>query len=279
MNRSRKTGRNEMAHSAWTAEGAAHHRGMMMDPKSNSTLLPAEPFSQAERDGLYRAVYTRRDTRGEFLPDPVPDEVLSRLINAAHHGPSVGYMQPWSFLVIRDAAQRRRVHEAFLKAHAEAAEMFDEDKRETYRGLKLEGIMEAPVNLCITCDRDRAGPVVIGRTHIRTMDLYSTVCAVQNLWLAARAEGLGVGWVSIFDNKVVQHALGIPEGIVPVAYLCIGKVRGYHPRPELEAAGWRPRLPVEELIHFDSWGNQDAEPELLERLRADQKAVREGRLP
>ncbi|MGE5504462.1 MAG: 5,6-dimethylbenzimidazole synthase [Actinomycetota bacterium] len=244
----------------------------------HANLLPADPLPELERAGVYRAILTRRDTRGEFLPDPVPDEVLSRLLVAAHHAPSVGFMQPWSFVLVRDLEVRRRVHAAFTKANAEAALMFDEDRRATYRSLKLEGILEAPVSLCITCDRDRAGPVVIGRTHIRTMDLYSSVCAVQNLWLAARAEGLGVGWVSIFDNAAVQAALGIPDGIVPVAWLCIGRVRGYHPRPELEAAGWRPRLAVEELVHFDGWGNHDTAGPLAERLRADQRAAAEGRL-
>jgi 5,6-dimethylbenzimidazole synthase len=168
----------------------------MMD---DNTLLPALPLSEERRKGVYEAIYTRRDTRGEFLPDPVPDETLSRILLAAHHAPSVGYMQPWSFLIIRDEAVRRQIHGEFLNAHAEAALMFPEEKRELYRSLKLEGILEAPINICVTCDRERAGPAVIGRTHIPSMDLYSTVCAVQNLWLAARAEGLGVGWVSIFD--------------------------------------------------------------------------------
>jgi 5,6-dimethylbenzimidazole synthase len=237
---------------------------MTMD---DSALLPALPLNDAERAGLYRAILTRRDTRGEFLPDPIPDETLSRLLFAAHHAPSVGYMQPWSFLVIRDLGVRTRVHDAFVKAHGEAALMFPEDKRDIYRSLKLEGILEAPINICVTCDRDRAGPVVIGRTHIPAMDVYSSVCAVQNFWLAARAEGLGVGWVSIFDNAAVQNILGIPEHILPVAYLCVGKVKGYHPRPELETAGWLPRLPLESLVHFDRWGQQDAEPDLLRRLR------------
>ena len=245
----------------------------MMD---DTTLLPAESLPDAERTGLYRAILTRRDTRGEFLPDPIPDAVLSRLLIAAHHAPSVGFMQPWSFVVVKSPEVRKRVHDAFVKAHAEATLMFPEDRRETYRGLKLEGIMEAPLNLCITCDRDRAGPVVIGRTHIPAMDLYSSVCAVQNLWLAARAEGLGVGWVSIFDNAVVQRALGIPDGIVPVAYLCIGKVTGYHGRPELEAAGWRSRLPLDELVHFDGWGGRSGQDGLTARLRADQAAVAAG---
>lgn len=244
----------------------------------DQTLLPAAPLSADQRDGVYRAILTRRDTRGEFLPDPVPDKLLSRILVAAHHAPSVGYMQPWSFLIIRDADVKRRIHQAFLKAHAEAALMFPEDKRGFYSRLKLEGIMEAPVNICITCDRDRAGPTVIGRTHIRAMDLYSSVCAVQNLWLAARAEGLGVGWVSIFDNGTVQRIFDVPKRIVPVAYLCLGKVRGYYDRPELEAAGWRGRLPLDQLVHFDIWGRQGVEDELLARLSADQCAAKAGRL-
>ncbi len=240
------------------------------------TLVPATPLSAGERNGVYRAILTRRDTRGEFLPDPVPDELLSRLLVAAHHAPSVGYMQPWSFLIIRDVGVKRQVHDAFLKAHAEAALMFPEEKRGFYSRLKLEGIMEAPINICVTCDRDRAGPTVIGRTHIRSMDLYSSVCAVQNLWLAARAEGLGVGWVSIFDNGTVQRILNIPKRIVPIAYLCLGKVSGYHKRPELEAAGWRQRLPLEQLVHFDVWGRQGIEEALLDQLRDDQRAAQTG---
>lgn len=243
----------------------------------DTTLLPATPLSTAERQGLYRAVLTRRDTRGEFLPDTVPDAVLSRILIGAHYAPSVGFMQPWSFIIIRSPDVRREIHAAFLKANAEAATMFPHEKRDFYRSLKLEGIMEAPVNICVTCDRDRAGPAVIGRTHIRAMDLYSAACAVQNLWLTARAEGLGVGWVSIFDNGTVQRALNIPKRVVPVAYLCVGKVRGYHRRPELESAGWRARLSLDDLIHFDQWGEQGHDRGLRGRLRRDQTAVGEGR--
>ena len=180
-------------------------------PTPDATLLPAEPLSPAERKGVYRAILTRRDVRGQFRPDPVPDEVLSRVLIAAHHAPSVGFMQPWSFLLLRDAEVRRRVHALFVEANAEAAAMFPPEKQALYRSLKLEGIMEAPLNLCVTCDPDRAGPVVIGRTHIMEMDEYSAVCAVQNLWLAARAEGLGLGWVSILDRDALRRTLGIPE--------------------------------------------------------------------
>ena len=153
-----------------------------------------------------------------------------------------------------------------------------EGKREIYSQLKLEGIVESPVGLCITCDRERTGPVVVGRTHMKTMDLYSSVCAVQNLWLAARAEGLGVGWVSIFNQPELQHALGIPPEIVPIAYLCIGYVSHFHDKPELEKAGWLPRLPIEELVFHDHWGATDFEQNspLTAALREMQANIQEN---
>ena len=226
-------------------------------------------FSTAERDAVYRAIHTRRDVRGEFLPDAIPDEVLARVLTAAHHAPSVGFMQPWDFIVVRSRAVRQKIHADFLAAHAEAEQMFDEAKRATYRNFKLEGILESPVNLCITCDRSRHGPVVIGRTHIGAMDVYSAVCAVQNLWLAARAENLGVGWVSILHPQALREALGIPAEIIPIAYLCIGYVRDFHAQPELEAAGWLKRMPLPELLHFDGWqGPADAgNAGLVEEIR------------
>lgn len=235
-------------------------------------------FSQDERAALYRTVLTRRDVRGQFLPDPVPDEVLSRILTAAHHAPSVGFMQPWNFLMVRSPEVKQRVHDAFRQANAEAAEMFEGERREVYPKLKLEGIVESPVNICITCDRERTGPVVVGRTHIPTMDLYSSVCAVQNLWLAARAEGVGVGWVSIFHQQALREALGIPDEIEPVAYLCLGYVSHFFERPELETAGWQERLKVEDLLYFDQWGQGPSEEDraLVEQAADDQKAVRDG---
>ena len=225
----------------------------------------ADPrFTTAERDAVYRAIHTRRDVRGEFLPDAIPDDVLARVLTAAHHAPSVGFMQPWDFVLVRAREVRERIHRDFLAAHVEAEQMFDEAKRATYRNLKLEGILDAPLNLCITCDHSRHGPVVIGRTHIGAMDIYSAVCAVQNLWLAARAEGLGVGWVSILHEQALREALGIPPEIIPIAYLCIGYVSDFHARPELEAAGWLKRMPLTELLHFDGWqGQADAAGEQL----------------
>ncbi len=220
-------------------------------------------FSSAERDAVYKCIFNRRDVRGQFLPDPIPDEVLARILTASHYAPSVGFMQPWDFIVVREQNTRRRVWEAFQTANREAAEMFDDERRSTYRALKLEGILEAPVGICITCDRKRGGPVVIGRTHQGEMDLYSAVCAVQNLWLAARAENIGVGWVSILRHRDLRAALDIPSNIQPIAYLCVGYVSHFFVRPELEAAGWLPRMPLREVLWFDRWHNQSGSEALL----------------
>src|SRR5574343_432950 len=224
---------------------------------TTSEAPSSHPFSEAARDAVYRAIFSRRDVRSQFLPEVIPDEVLGRLLMAAHHAPSVGFMQPWNCLVVRSPEGKAKVHAAFQTANDEAARLFPDGRRELYSRFKLQGILEAPINLCITCDRSRSGPVVLGRTHMPTMDLYSSVCAVQNLWLAARAEGLGVGWVSIFHEKALQDALGIPEHIVPIAYLCIGRVSHFNDRQEIEKAGWLPRLPVNDLLYFEQWGETD----------------------
>jgi 5,6-dimethylbenzimidazole synthase len=242
-----------------------------------SSPAQSHAFGPQERDTIYRNMLARRDVRGQFVPDPVDDARLARILTAAHFAPSVGFMQPWSFVLVRDRAVKQRVHDAFERANAEAAELFEGERREAYKRLRLEGILEAPINLCVTCDRDRAGPVVLGRTHQKAMDLYSTVCAVQNLWLAARAEGLGVGWVSIFHKAALREILQLPERVLPVAYLCIGHVSHFLDRPELEAAGWRQRLPLDELVHFDTWAGEAPDAEALRaRLRAAQAMATKG---
>ena len=233
-------------------------------------------FNDAEREALYRTIFTRRDVRGQFLPDAIPDDILSRVLMAAHYAPSVGFMQPWSFTIIRSPEVKGKVHRLFETAHREAAGMFEGENRETYRSLKLEGILESPINICITCDKDRAGPVVIGRTHIKSMDVYSSVCAVQNLWLAARAEGLGLGWVSILDQKRLKQVLGIPRRVVPVAYVCLGYVSHFFDKPELQSAGWRPRLPLGDLINFDRFDQGADDPfatNLLGQIKTDQAEI------
>ena len=217
-------------------------------------LKPAGPFSDAERAAVYRAIHERRDVRGQFLPDPIDDDLLMRLLAAAHAAPSVGLMQPWNFILIRSDAVRQQVRAAFQTANDEARAMFPAERQGQYAQLKLEGITEAPVNLCITCDRTRGGPVVLGRTHQRDTDLYSTACAVQNLWLAARAEGIGVGWVSIIRDTDLRRILQLPDHVVPVAYLCLGHVRELYDQPELQARGWAARHPLQDMVFHDSWG-------------------------
>ncbi|MDE2385723.1 MAG: 5,6-dimethylbenzimidazole synthase [Alphaproteobacteria bacterium] len=219
----------------------------------NPGLTAAAPFSEPEREAVYRAIFTRRDVRSQFLPDPLPEPVLRRILTAAHHAPSVGFMQPWNFILVRDATIRARVKQLFEAANAEAAPQFSPGQQALYSRLKLEGITEAPLNICITCDRTRGGPVVLGRTHNRDTDLYSTACAVQNLWLAARAEGVGVGWVSIFRDADLRPILGIPGHVVPLAYLCLGYVRELHATPELEQKGWRQRVDIDSLIFENQW--------------------------
>jgi 5,6-dimethylbenzimidazole synthase len=215
---------------------------------------PVSAFDDRERAAVYRAIGTRRDVRDQFLPDPLPDDVVKRLLEAAHAAPSVGFMQPWNFILIRDPSVRQAAWEAFSRANAEAEAMFPEERRDAYRNLKLEGIRKAPLSICVTCDPDRAGPVVLGRTHNPRMDSYSTVCAVQNLWLAARAEGVGVGWVSIFHEDDVRAILGVPPRVEIVAWLCLGYVDRLYGEPELAVKGWRQRLPLDELVFEDGWG-------------------------
>ena len=214
-------------------------------------------ITQEERDAVYKTIYTRRDTRSEFLDEEIDDEVIKRLLDAAHHAPSVGFMQPWDFIVIKDKKIRQDIKDGFETANKEASLLFKGEKQKQYKKLKLEGITAAPIGICITCDRSRSGDVVLGRTTNKEMDLYSCVCAVQTLWLAARAENLGLGWVSIIHNETLKDILEIPSDIDVIAYLCIGKVSYFHDNPELEEKGWLKRMPLEEVVHYDKWSNKN----------------------
>jgi 5,6-dimethylbenzimidazole synthase len=229
-------------------------------------------FDEAERRGVYRAIYERRDVRSSFTPEPVSEEILGRLLNAAHHAPSVGLMQPWEFIVIRDVSVRRKVHEAFNRAREAASRIYqDDEQRARYLNLKLAGILEAPVNMCVLCDPTTGRGHGLGRQTMPETPFYSTVCAIQNLWLAARAEGIGVGWVSIVNVPDLKALLGIPEHIVPVGYLCIGHVSRFDAQPELESKGWERRISLARQIHFDAYGTIDPEraTAMLNRLEHD----------
>ncbi|WP_266169250.1 5,6-dimethylbenzimidazole synthase [Dyella subtropica] len=223
-------------------------------------------FPESQREGLYRAIHERRDVRSQFLPDPIAPAVLARLLHAAHHAPSVGFMQPWDFIVIDRLETKQAIKALHDRANADAAGHYTDERAALYRRLKLEGIVDSPINLCITCDRTRGGPHVLGRNTMLDADLFSTCLAVQNLWLAARAEGIGVGWVSIVDPLELAAVLGLPSHVVPVAYLCLGHVSEFLPRPELETAGWRSRLPLDSLLHGNRWDEPLQDTSLQEAL-------------
>jgi len=212
-------------------------------------------ITQEERDAVYKTIFARRDVRKEFIDKPIPDDVLERILIAAHHAPSVGFMQPWDFIVVQNPHTKRKIKQGVLTAHAEAVNLFEGERKEKYQSLKLEGIEEAPLGICVTCDRSRTGSVVLGRTAKPEMDLFSAVCAVQNLWLAARAENIGVGWVSIVHDHVIREALHIPENIDIIAYLCVGYVDHFQTTPDLERFGWLPRREAKSAIHFESWSH------------------------
>jgi 5,6-dimethylbenzimidazole synthase len=211
-------------------------------------------FNDDERKGVYRAIYERRDVRSSFTTAPLPDEVLARILDAAHHAPSVGFMQPWEFIIITDGAIRRAVREQFDEAKKRAADAYAGDRRDLYDRLKLEAIVESAVNVCVTCDPTVMRGHGLGRQTMPETAMYSTVCAIQNCWLAARAEGVGVGWVSIVEAEALRRILAIPDHLVIVGYLCLGYVTAFGVEPELATKGWEHRVPLAETLHFDRYG-------------------------
>jgi nicotinate-nucleotide--dimethylbenzimidazole phosphoribosyltransferase len=209
-------------------------------------------FSEAEVTAVGRAIAERRDIR-RFRPDPLPDDLLRRLLEAAHRAPSVGLMQPWRFIVVRSPETKAAMQAIAARERLVQAEYLEARTRH-YLDLKIEGIREAPVSVCVCCDRRSDGREVLGRHTIRDTDLYSTCLAIQNLWLAARAAGVGVGWVSFYRPDDVRALLGLPQEVVPVAWLCLGYPDERPTRPGLEAAGWDKRRPLEDLVYEERWG-------------------------
>ncbi len=211
-------------------------------------------FAEVEREAIYKVMRGRRDVR-QFLPHPIPDEVLRRILEMAHLAPSVGFMQPWNFILISSAQIRRQVKVFFEETNArELAQIEVPERKQLYGRLKLEGILEAPLNIAVTCDGRRDAPFVLGRAPMPQTDLFSTCLAVQNLWLAARAENVGVGWVSILDGPATERLLRLPLGVQLVAYLCVGYPTEFRPKPMLEEVGWKRRQPLGELVFQDAWG-------------------------
>ncbi|HTZ29900.1 MAG TPA: nicotinate-nucleotide--dimethylbenzimidazole phosphoribosyltransferase, partial [Streptosporangiaceae bacterium] len=213
-------------------------------------------YSDEQRAAVYRVIEERRDVRQGFLPDPIPADVLTRVIAAAHRAPSVGLSQPWDFIVITDRSRRERIKQLADRARADYAASLPRARAQAFDRLKTESILDTPVNIVVTCDPTRGGRHTLGRHSQPQTAAYSSVLAVANLWLAARAEGLGVGWVSFFGERELATELGLPSFLEVIAYLCLGYVTEFTPEPELAAAGWARRRPLAWSVHTEEYGHR-----------------------
>ena len=241
---------------------------MTTQPTSNKSQLaaaaPTEEFSNLDQDLIHRLILARRDIR-HFRPEPISENALFRILGAAHAAPSVGLMQPWNFILIDSLDIRRQIKSSFAAVNAREQGKLEGDPRsELYGSLKLEGILEAPLNIAVTCDHSRGGPFVLGRGPMPRTAAYSVCLAIENLWLAARVEGVGVGWVSILDPEAVAKLLELPPEVELIAYLCIGYPIEFRPKPLLEEVGWRTREQLQPFVFANRWGN----PRKLEDPRA-----------
>ncbi|MFI9806882.1 nicotinate-nucleotide--dimethylbenzimidazole phosphoribosyltransferase [Streptomyces sp. NPDC052301] len=218
---------------------------------------PAAPgYADAEREAVLKVMRERRDIRNGFRSDPIPHEVLLRVLEAAHTAPSVGHSQPWDFVVIRSAETRRTMHELAMRQREAYAKSLPKGRAKQFKELKIEAILDTPVNIVVTADPTRGGRHTLGRHTQPQMAPYSSALAVENLWLAARAEGLGVGWVSFFDEREMVRTLGLPEHLEVVAYLCVGYVDEFPDEPELMQAGWSKRRPLSWVVHEETYGRR-----------------------
>ncbi|GAA1261797.1 5,6-dimethylbenzimidazole synthase [Saccharothrix xinjiangensis] len=202
---------------------------------------------------FYDVLHRRRDTRGEFTGAPIPPEVLRRVLTAAHAAPSVGLSQPWDFILVRDERTRRAFRDHVHAERSVFAAELDGERAELFGRIKVEGILESTLGVVVTYDPERGSPAVLGRHAIADAGLYSVCLAIQNLWLAATAEGLGVGWVSFYREDALRRLLDVPQPLRPVAWLCLGPVEGLPDTPDLERHGWRNRMPLEEVLHEERY--------------------------
>ncbi len=209
--------------------------------------------SGAAAPGFYDVVFRRRDVRAEFTGVPVDPDVLRRVLEAAHAAPSVGLSQPWDFVLVTDEATRRTFWSHVQGERRTFADSLEGERAERFAGIKIDGILEASLSLVVTYDASRGAPDVLGRHAIADAGLYSVCLAIENLWLACTAEGWGMGWVSFYRESFLRELLGIPDGVRPVAWLCVGPVQGLQTTPDLERRGWRTRLPLDAVLHRERW--------------------------
>ncbi|WP_147803914.1 5,6-dimethylbenzimidazole synthase [Alkalicoccus halolimnae] len=212
-------------------------------------------FSEEERDAMYKVIYSRRDIR-TFLPDPVPENKIHRILDAAHHAPSVGFMQPWNFVLVSSGEIKEKLAWAADKERRALAIHYEEEKASKFLGLKVEGLKEAPLTICVTCDPTRGGSHVLGRNSIPETDMMSTACAIQNMWLAACSEGLAMGWVSFYKKNDIRDILDIPPHVDPLALISIGYTDHYPEKPILETAEWEKRRSLDHLIFENRWDHR-----------------------
>ncbi|MFJ4144671.1 5,6-dimethylbenzimidazole synthase [Pseudomonas sp. NPDC089734] len=210
-----------------------------------------QAFSPQEREAVYRAIAERRDMR-HFTGGTVAPELLARLLEAAHQAPSVGLMQPWRFIRISDPALRAKMQQQVEEERIRTAEALGE-RADEFMKLKVEGISDCAEVLVAALMDDREKHI-FGRRTLPEMDMASLSCAIQNLWLASRAEGLGMGWVSLFDPVELASLLGMPAGAKPLAILCLGPVKEFYPAPMLVLEGWAQARPLNELLYENQWG-------------------------
>jgi len=216
-------------------------------------------FSEAERQAVYRAIHSRRDMRHFIAGSSVEDEVLGRILEAGHAAPSVGFMQPWRFIRVQDTALRVRIADCVEAERQRTAEALG-DRKDAFLKLKVEGIRECAELIAVVLAPDD-GTLFGRRTMPGEMALCSVACAIQNMWLAARAEGIGMGWVSIFPPEEMADILDCPQGAKPVALLCTGPVSEFYPEPMLQAVGWRDREPLQSVMSTDRYPVSEMESE------------------
>ncbi|MGG1619716.1 5,6-dimethylbenzimidazole synthase [Paenibacillus sp. NRS-1782] len=209
-------------------------------------------LNDSEREGLFKAIFERRDIRS-FNGKPISKDKLNNILMAGHHAPSVGFMQPWDFIVIDSQGVKERLAHACHKEIQALSIHYEDEKKTRFLSLKLEGIREAPITICITCDPTRGGGHVLGRNSIPETDILSVACCIQNMWLASYAEGIAMGWVSFYKKTDVREILNIPPHIDPVALISLGYTDFYPTKPILEQEDWERRRNLNNLIHHNVW--------------------------
>ncbi|ARD85264.1 nitroreductase [Ferroplasma acidiphilum] len=215
---------------------------------------------------VYEAIKKRRDVRSWFSDKHIDNSSLGRILKAGNYAPSVGLSQPWNYILIRDIETRKKIKAVVEEKRMDFYNSLPDEKKIKFQNIKIEGILESDLNMAVTCDVSRKGPDILGRATMPEMSEYSVVLSIENMWLAARAEGIGMGWISFIDPDMVKKILGIPESIKLVGYLAVGYLSEDHDIPELEEKKWEKRLDVSNFVYMDKWGEKP-DPETIDKLK------------